>query len=293
MKPLNNYISEGFFNNIGAGENAKNELFNEIIEWIRYHDVTSNNPLKYKNILMLGGDGRIHYSSVKMMITLYLTDQDTVPDNLYFGDDIILKIEFAGVSFNKLSDWAKVLPKRVLQMEIYNMQVKNWKWISSVDNIDTFIVGNSTLPSNGFTGFNPSIKEELMIQECDIENLSGFPKIHKHASVYITDCIHLEDISGIAERNAEFKSFEIRNCKRVKKIGDLSKIVLNACLSVDMSVVNCAMNGKGKLFKKVASCIRIGYDGESVSKTKEKEAENFIRSLYSYPKIYVFVRPYA
>lgn len=31
MKSLNNYISGGFFNNVGAGENAKKEMLDEII----------------------------------------------------------------------------------------------------------------------------------------------------------------------------------------------------------------------------------------------------------------------
>lgn len=285
MKPLNNYISEGFFNNVGAGENAKKELLDRIIDWICDHDVASKSIRgTYESILRLGDDGRVHYSApASIMITLYLTDQDNVPDNIYFGNDIILAIKFAGVSFNKLSDWAKILPKNIWQMEIHKMQVKNWEWLSSVNSIDTFYVENSSLPSNGFTGFNPSIKMELIIDECNIENLNGFPEIYKRASVRIRSCVHLENISGIAEKNTEFESFEIRDCRRVKKIGDLSKIVLHNYFTTDISVVKCAMKGKGKLFKDIKCTI--GINGIGGSGLKPQEVKNFIKPLY--PRVYI------
>ena len=289
MKSLNNYISGGFFNNIGAGEKAKEELLDEIIDWICKHDNITGNPLggTYKRLLTIGDDGKIHYSDCSasscIIISICISDKDTIPDNIYFGNDICLEVKFDGVGFDELSEWGKILPRHILKMEIYNMYVQNWKWISTVKNIDMFIVVNSTLPSNGFTGFNATINHGIRIQECNIKNLKEFPEIRKDAGVCIIDCVYLEDISGLAEKNKKFAYFAMTKCRKVKKIGDLSDIALDNYLYIDASAVKLAMKGKGKLFKSVRKSVSV-HDilGSGI---KPKEVESFFNSLYPQARV--------
>ena len=158
------------------------------------------------------------------------------------------------------------------------MYVKNWDWMSAVKNIEVFVVVNSTLPSNGFTGFNATIGHGIRIQKCNIKNLKEFPEIRKDAGVCIIDCVYLEDISGLAEKNKKFAYFAMTKCRKVKNIGDLSDITLDNYLYIGASAVKLAIKGKGKLFKSVRNSVSV-HDilGSGI---KPKEVESFFNSLY-------------
>ena len=286
MKPINKYISEGgFFKNVGG--DLKKELQERLITWISSHCV--NTTHKYlEKLLKLEDDGCIHFAiSLYMILEITITDQDDIPGSLRFADDVNVSLKFDGVSFNKMSEWTHIFPSVITRISINNMNIKNWSWLDSINNIFTLSISDSSLPSNGFVGFHPAITSELRMANCDIDNLNKFPKMDKSASSYIYKCNNLKDISGIADRNKSFENIAIEQCWNITSIGDLSKLTLNECLFDNALLIKMAMDGKGKLFKKVKEAF--GVKGVDRAGMTIKEVKIFLMYLYPRANIVMYL----
>ena len=250
----------GFFKNIGS--NVREEMLNELVDWIWIHDRGANRD-DLMNNLVIKDDLTVNYSSdIAVKITLLINDNDKyeLPFPFKFGDDIDFAIIFAGTEFNMMNQWGKILPKRIVNMSMVSMSIRDWGWLNGVEYIEDLNMHNSAIHC-GFDGFHPGINNKIEMMRCDIPNLKGLPTFGNFSYINIFECFNLKDISGLGDNNSKFRTVSIRRCNDISDIGDLSGIIIDN-LYVNSSFIELAMTSNCKLFKEIRKKVNVFWDSE-------------------------------
>lgn len=249
-------MSQGFFKNIGS--NVREGMLSELVDWLCVHNMVTYKD-KLMNNLILKDDLTLNYSHDKVVkITLRIDDKDEMPFPFKFGDDIDLAVTFDGVGFDKMKMWGKILPAKVVNISMCNMDIPDWGWMDGVEYLGSLHVNDSKI-YDGFTGFLSKVNNMIEIFKCDIQNVNGFPHIGNSLYFNIADCPNLKDVSGLSDNNSKIGTVFIRKCNNISEIGDLSGIIIDN-LYVDSSFIELAMNGCGKMFKEVNRKVFISWD---------------------------------
>ena len=193
-------MSQGFFKTIGS--NVREGMLSELVDWLCVHNMVTYKD-KLMNNLILKDDLTLNYSHDKVVkITLKIDDKDEMPFPFKFGDDIDLAVTFDGVGFDKMKMWGKILPAKVVNIFMCNMDIPDWGWMDGVEYLGSLHVNDSKI-YDGFTGFLSKVNNMIEILKCDIQNVNGFPHVGNSLYFNIADCPNLKDVSGLSDNNSK------------------------------------------------------------------------------------------
>lgn len=216
MKPLNNYIFEGFFNNVQADkESLKDSIISRVvnnlteinkislgscqflISDIGYIETPINKEIADKyftvgdNILMqsrhktkkhglsihIGYGCKWNKEGLKKLAdVLNLLDHNTT--TLFFK----INEKDSGVSMKDITDVLKDrLPKRIFSIRLHQCNVADWSWLDGVDDVWNLDIYDSTIKS--FKGINPDVFS-IIIDGCTrFDDTTHFPHITQSVSL--------------------------------------------------------------------------------------------------------------
>ena len=210
MKPLNNYISEGFFNNVKADkESMKESIVSRILNNLAEINKISKDScylliceFGYNSILVdkegidkyfKVGDNTLLQSNMKTKKHGLCIDLGhghrwnneclkKLADTLeYFDPDkttILLKIneEESGVSMKNITDALKGrLPKMIFSIILSQCNIEDWSWLDGVDEICNLDIYDSFVRS--FKGIQPGVDNILINGDAIFADTNYFPHV--------------------------------------------------------------------------------------------------------------------
>ena len=217
MKSLNNYISEGFFNNIQADKEAmKESVIANVLDSLSELNKATGSGISCGFLISDGGHSTerpnkwVIYNYFKVSDNMLLQSNQkakkygyhgltirigfgrkwnneslkVLADVLeYFDPDtttIVLKIDekASGVSMKDITFALKGrLPKKIFTIALDHCNIDDWSWLDGVDEICNFDIYNSFIKS--FKEFRPRVKGIAIGGSVSFDSLDYFPHITK------------------------------------------------------------------------------------------------------------------
>lgn len=240
MKSITKYINEGFFNNVGA--NYKDIILDwllgldGIIEQYGKEEITLRRISKKQlsSIVDIDNNGNIithpsKRSTATIWTKIYPKDIDSMPDVLYFGDNLTLKLIFCDFSksdFSKLDRLKGRLSLDIAAIEFNGCDVPNMEFLKGVKYITSLRMYESSVKSfNGISEVKIDFIHTDHMRNTDGGNVfSTLPKIS--GSIFITDCNDIKDLTYIKDSLTPTTKLNIYRCNNITKC-DLSGLTLN------------------------------------------------------------------
>ena len=233
-------MNEGFFNNVGA--NYKDIILDwilgldGIIEQNGKEEITLRRISKEQlsSIVDIDNNGNIitHHSrrsTATIWTKIYPKDIDSMPDVVYFGDNLTLKLIFCDFSksdFSKLDRLKGRLSSDIAAIEFNGCDVPNMEFLKGVKYITSLRMYESSVKS--FNGI-----DEVKIDSVRVERMSytdkgnAFSTLSKITnSIYIIDCNDIKDLTYIKDSLTPTTKLNIYRCNNITKC-DLSGLTLD------------------------------------------------------------------